>query len=443
MILSLGIYTLLVAGTVTDGRASMWLFPIALILMCLAVTSGRKYPDIDGISPRSGLLRVAIFLIPVCELLFVLTHLRGLPSIGFTVMLALVLSYLVEDPGWFGRNRAWLLTGVFAAMGFMMLYHAGDPGIDVWEFQTMASKALLSLKNPYAQLYPNLYGPHTPFYSSAVLVDHGQFVRSYPYTPITMLLDLPGYLLGDVRWMDLGAAIVCTTLLVLSLREAGFAPGHFVELLPLGILVHPRLPYLIDLSWTESLLGACTAVFVWAALRNPRSALTWIALGLLFGMKQYTVLFVPLLLCQSVIPRSSVLKAMALAALSLVPFLISDFGSTWFGLVTFQLVQPFRPDSLSAQIWFANYFGHPPQWWIPLVLVALCYPALLYRTRNSSLGYTLFGFEFILMVLVFFNKQAFFNYYWFIAFVSLCVVVVALAGSRRATGTGSPPAEPA
>ena len=95
----------------------------------------------------------------------------------------------------------------FCVAGYIAFnYHAKDPRIDVFMFQMNGCWALRHGLNPYAFRYPSLYPPGTPFYGAGVVDAHGMLTVGFPYPPLSLLLTMPGYLLGgDVRYSHLAA----------------------------------------------------------------------------------------------------------------------------------------------------------------------------------------------------------------------------------------------
>src|SRR6267143_5285068 len=99
----------------------------------------------------------------------------------------------------------------------------------------------------------------------------------------------------------------------------------------------------------------------------PIWALSGAAIGLLAASKQYAVLFVvPLAL--SMPRRRGLWVAAAVLIAVLAPFAIDDPAGFWRSVVRFQLVQPFRFDSLSLEPFAARLIGPAVQ---PFALAGL------------------------------------------------------------------------
>jgi hypothetical protein len=91
-----------------------------------------------------------------------------------------------------------LLVGVHLAMGLMRVA-ARVPGIDVYDIQMLAASAAARPK-PVRDHVPRPLRPGAGIYPSGVVVD-GVVQCGYFYPPLSLLFDMPGYLLGgDVRY---------------------------------------------------------------------------------------------------------------------------------------------------------------------------------------------------------------------------------------------------
>ena len=123
------------------------------------------------------------------------------------------------------------------ALAATVILASPSPGIDVWEIQQRGAEGLLSGRNPYSLPYVNIYGPGTPFLDPALLTPDGRFITAYPYMPLVLLLDVPGAMLGDVRWTML-AALAASAFLIRWLGkgsvEAELA-GALLLLQPAGL----------------------------------------------------------------------------------------------------------------------------------------------------------------------------------------------------------------
>lgn len=323
------------------------------------------------------------------------------------------------------RYPAIVVLGI--ALGAIVILASPSPGIDVWTMQRDAAAALMEGRNPYSLAYPNIYGPGTPFLDPSLLTPDGRYVTAFPYMPLVLLLDIPGALIGDVRWTML-AALASSAFLLRRLGKGSLESelaGALLLLQPLGWMV-------LELAWTEPLALAGLLLLA-LAVTTSRSRSSWVAwalpgvaAALAVSTKQYVLVlalpFLPLF-PPGVRLRAVILATCGAAALA-IPFLAVDPSGFIRGVVEFQVRQPFRADALS---WPAavHAIGGPklPPW--PAFLLAASVMTLSLRHRMTT-GRAMLAASATWIVFVAFNKQAFANYYW-LAVGLLCASVALLS----------------
>src|SRR5262249_52828510 len=149
-------------------------------------------------------------------------------------------------------------------LGIWQICALPKPLIDVWVLQQHADATLLQGENPYATEYPPiqdavLYGP--------AVVRDGR-IQTFPYPPLQLLLTLPGYLLGDVRYVMLAALLGAAAVMASVGRTGGEQSGWASELAAVLLLCHPQNCFILNWAWTEPLLCAAFAASVWSAIRR-------------------------------------------------------------------------------------------------------------------------------------------------------------------------------
>ena len=308
----------------------------------------------------------------------------------------------------------WLVVASFAVL------HAGlvaltvltsDPVIDVHVFLSHGAEALLQGQNPYSVTYPNIYGPEeTSLYYGPGVVERGQVTYGAPYPPFSLLWAVPGYVLGDVRLASLAATMVLAALMYGRGRESR---GVALSIL---LVTLPTTGHVIGGSWTESSIAALLGGAVWAVTRR-RFMVAAVLLGLLFASKQYMVVALPCLwLLRPYATKARVAVFTGVAAASVVPFLLWNPGDFWRAIVEFQLIQPFRPDSLSLLVWLVNHgwtSGRSASGVLPLAVGAAIAVAVAWRAKPGATSFAAaLGLSLLGTVLL--SKQAFVNYYYLV-----------------------------
>ncbi len=304
-----------------------------------------------------------------------------------------------------------LFMGAMLLIGLWFLHWDGRPEIDVFEFQQQGCAALGAGQNPYAMTFANIYPDNTPFYAPGLVVG-GRLQFGYIYPPLLLGLECPvGLATGDVRfahWLALLAAAMLTWQ----------AARNHRSLLAIAVLLTtPRALFLVEQAWTEPFVILGLAAVLWAALRKP-AWLPWI-FGALLGTKQYLVLVAPLglLLVDRTQWKPRLLlaffgRAAVVLAVLHVPALAENPQAFWRSVVTLQMLQPFRPDSLS---WLAAWStdGKPPVGvWIAFILALLAVVLNLWRAPRTPAGFAA-AVATVMLAFLALNKQAFWNYYHF------------------------------
>ena len=409
---------------------------------------------------------------------YLLLRVRGDPQItlAFATVAILGLIQFVEI-----RNRLkWPLMAImvlsFCIAGEMAFnVHSKYPGIDVFMFQSGGAHGFLHGMNPYTLVYPNIYPADTPFYGAGVVntlrplpqgfIDFwhraipeivypnglypvgarhplmlgadGVLTVGYPYPPFSMILTLPGYLLGgDVRYSHVAAMGISAGLIAVT------RPGRVASLAAALLLLMPRALYVLDLSWTEPLLVLTFSFVMFCAFRW-RKALP-VALGLYFSTKQYTILTLPLLPLLIGGPQhwrslgKILLKAAVVVAVINIPFLLWDFHGFVRSLVVFQFLQSFRMDALSYLVFIRQYVPNLPlPAWIALLPLVVIIPVSLRRLPNSPAGFCA-AVTAVHLFFFAFNKLAFCNYYYFVIATACWAVAVGKFAKVKETGAEIP-----
>jgi hypothetical protein len=328
-----------------------------------------------------------------------------------------------------------IMAGAFFFAGEIAFnYHAKDPRIDVFNFQTTGSWALRHGFNPYSFTYPNIYGAGTPFYGPGVVDAHGNLTVGFPYPPLSLLMVMPAQLIGrDVRY----AMVIAMGLSAVLMGAA--RPGRIGALAAAVFLLTPRAIYVLDLAWTEPLLVLTFSLTMFCACRWPK-ALPW-CFGLYLSTKQYAVLAIPLLPLLVEGPqvgkafRDTLVKACVVVAATHLPFFIWNSHAFFRSLVQFQLMQPFRLDALSYLVFVYNHTGGVKlPIWTSLLPLGIAIAIGLRRAVHSPAG---FAAAVTLVHLAFFafNKQAFCNYYYFVIAAACWSIATARIGPPFAIKT--------
>jgi hypothetical protein len=330
-----------------------------------------------------------------------------------------------------GRFTLPLLIGLQSVAAVWVIGRDADPFIDVFEFQTQSSKALLNGVNPYDIHFDSIYDLDSTrrlYAPGDFSADGRRLLFGYVYMPLTLLLTIPGYLLGDVRY-SMVAAVALAALLMGLMR-----PGRLGIAAAAGLLFMPRTLNVIDFAWTEPLAVALLALTVFCAIRFPK--LTPFAFGLMLASKQdmpFALVLSPLLFGWEWRPLlAALLRAAVTALVVTLPLVLSDVGAFVHSAVLFQLHQPFRPFALSFLVLWHPSADNPPSATIGFIALVVVAGLALWRLRpgpaNFAAGLAVSYFAFFA-----FNKHAFMNYYFFVIAALWCSVAALDLPSSPAT----------
>ncbi len=412
-------YALLVADGMLPG------LPYALGAVALVLVAPKRWWQP---SPR---------LMPFWVALAAALVLKRTPAYGWvdtavivlTVLQALIAIAACVRPRLATRGAMAAALGIYATTGALLITCSPPPRIDVLELQQDGARALVEGRNPYAVTYANLY---TPEETQRFFGDQRTELREYPYPPASLLVTTMARLVGgDVRWAFLGAQLGVAALLFALAREAGHGAGAALALATIHLL-HPRGLFLLERAWTEPLLAGSFLVVILLVVQR-RIRWLGVALGLFVGVKQYSVLALPLLFRDGRIPRRAWLEALGVAIALALPFLVWSPHDLVNDVVLFQLRQPFRADALSIPAYLASVAG----WRAPSVLAlagAGAALALEWRQVGPTAPPSRLPLAVAVVYAAFFllAKQAFCNYYYFVG-----VLFLAAAALVRPAPAGS------
>jgi hypothetical protein len=275
------------------------------------------------------------------------------------------------------------VIGLAGLAGILGIRATPAPTIDDFHILQGSAKALLHLRNIYAQPWPGSDG------------------HLLPYLPGSAALLTPFYLLfSDVRYGLLAALVLAALAVRASSRQ------HAGAVLAGLVVCYPWVLYVVEQSWPEPLLLALLAGMVLAVGRNrPVLAVVCFAAALL--TKQHVVILLPLAAVWPAFGWRRTLASVLAAIVLTIPWIIAGPRNFWHGAVTYNLNLPPRHDSLSV-FTTAIRMGHTPSFaLVPLVMLAALVAALRWLPRTAA-GFTL-GSAWLLGMFDLVNKQSFFN----------------------------------
>jgi hypothetical protein len=436
---------LLAAGSLTLAAALVAAHAPGLALLLLAVFAVAALLAVDGARTGSMTLpgRARTWVVgsgaALSGLTMVVRFEVGNLGLRVACAAAVVLLAVIASKPPAGVPASLAMAALALVQGgvLLSLVLTRDARIDVVTFLTDGSRAVLHGADPYTAHYPNIYPPSQAalLYGPGIVGPGGMLTVGLPYPPASLVVAVPAFLLGDVR---VGALVLLLGMAVLLHRTgspAGRAPAVMLACAP-GLLE------LVFFGWTE---GVILGLFMAAAWLGARGR--WLAaaavLGLALASKQYFVVTVPCLwLLRELVGRARVAVLVGTAAAVTLPFVVWNFAGFWRSVVQFQLLQPFRTDSVSLLVWSVNTFHWPgPAVYgaLPLVVGLLVGVATARWMRPGVPGF-LTATSLSLLATTVLSKQAFLNYYFLIGGLLVLAAWAATVPSLRGEAVPSPKA---
>ncbi len=358
-------------------------------------------------------------------------HLVNTIIAALTVAALMPIALVLEKP-W--RSRVLIVLAASVVLLLLVtrrhvLWASPQPFIDVWNSSVQAVRYFLDGKNPYMENYVDIYGGRY------------DYIPSFPYLPMWLLWSTLFAWIGKGAF-DVRASLVAADVIIVG-ALIGLGRAYWKEwerpLLAAAVwLACPISLFILEQSWIDTLLSAALALSFWFLAKR-----WWLAAGLAVGAacatKQYAIIAGGLLLIwvwraggkQAALRFFGAAAGFALALV--IPFMLSDPGRfTKFTLSSWADAKP-RPDSLSLAAFIAHTldFGTPEGmqehyskigWIGPAAVLALV--AVLWRRKNPTLRSAIVFVGLAYGWMFEFARQAFCNYYHFVAFFFLVAALL-------------------
>lgn len=338
---------------------------------------------------------------------------------------------LLEDGESFSGGARWALLG--AATVLVGCWLTVPARIDVFVFQDVAAERLRDGINPYLYGYPNYYSDvETARIYGPGLSVNGELQAGFPYPPMSLLLSTGGWLLGDPRLAH-GLAVLGTAWLMMAMVPHAWTSRAAAVL----FISTPMLMHVIRQSWTEPFLVALLVLTLWLMRRGRTGSA--VALGLFLAVKQYAVIFLPVVLGLAPAFRGgrrlrAAWVAIATAGAVTLPLALWHPPEFLFSVGLWQFQQPFRADAMSLPSVLAGVLGVPPPWLQLAMVVTATATAIWWSLRRLARDWpsVAVGVAVVMLAFLLLNKQAFTNYY----LVALSAMCLALSLSPASSGGG-------
>lgn len=408
------------------------LIATGLFLICFLV--GRFKPDALLLSSDDSVENKGVFAVGVLfavllsqdhELLYAsvtwgVNSLRGLTSAAGLLALIALIGVIYFPKGLCDRLVMVAIASAAAcliAARFIVPFASPEPFIDVFWINSWAVNDFLHGKNPYSQVYPDIYKGH-----------YG-YQPGFTYWPTYLLAaTLPGALNLDLRFLNILSDLSFAALLFWFSMRSKFT---LKMAWPLALiwLAMPVSLFIIEQAWIDPFMLVLAAGSI-LAFRFRRLDLAALLGGLTMSSKQYGFI-VPALLTVAILGSMGWKSALrfcliagATISLIMIPFIMWDFSGFYKNTVQILMLIPMRVDSLTIPAFFVNSFGYE----IPGILLLGAYMAVFIAClckvwrfpKTSSICFVAtfcYGFLFLM------GKQASANYYAIVLGLALLALI--------------------
>src|SRR5258708_18368996 len=96
------------------------------------------------------------------------------------------------------RRRGWWFAGVvimYCVIAGWLIRQVPVPLMDVWILQTEGLRALAHGHNPFSAAFVDVYG-RPEMYSAGAIGADGLVHQGFPYPPVVVWMEFPGFLIG-------------------------------------------------------------------------------------------------------------------------------------------------------------------------------------------------------------------------------------------------------
>jgi len=367
-----------------------------------------------------------------------LFYLISIQSICAMIVLAVILINL-----FFKTKKLMLIGVVLVCLAILINFTiyaivpkvSPAPFIDVFIIMTEGADQLLNGINPYKQLYADIYEGQY------------QYTPRYIYWPVVAYsLTLFRLITGDVRYAYVFSLLLTSIGAMIFIYREVKRPIMWMIVVcwlcfPVGLLV-------LEQTWVETLLlpaGLGLAV----CLYFKRFIGAAIFLGVLCATKQFLLFFAlsTFIYIWRHYGWRSFLRVILICSLTTIlidlPFLIMDTDAflkrTVFEVANYEI----RTDSFSWISVFARYLKVFTNWYWAVGVFTVSFLASviwLYLCRKPLLSQLLGSNVFVYSCVFIFGKQAFCNYYYYLAFLVWLTIFFWMVEGLKAPSSKSLPA---
>lgn len=331
-----------------------------------------------------------------------------------SIAFILSLLYLFDDSSLvFVKSKFKYLIVIFIIVHFLMIVSSPDPKIDIFRSLKYGSAGLLSLKNPYQEVFPQLY--------------QGKILNYFSYFPTILFYFFPFQIIfGDVRIGIIFAQLIIAFLLNRLFQKNKIQP-EMSQILILLFLYFPLNSYITEQSFVDVVIVLGTVLllyYIYYPLNNNK--FLYLISMFLMNTKQIFFVLTPLFLYKNNYFKDmkSAIKCYFFSSLLSLPFILWSWRDFLYDTVFIYFQPPHGVSadaSLNIRSLLVNFFHISVGQNIFLILTGILLLIVLFK--RSSQKYSLFR-DFSIFFLGFFivGSFAYMNHYYLAA--SLILVYI-------------------
>lgn len=374
-------------------------FILLLSIIFLLIGSVKKNIfKTDFFSPKILLLLLSLLSLAVYGGLYQKNVILILLSFALlTLNVFLSLLFVKNDNAKVHKSIFLAMLAIAMLVRLFMIWSSPSPHIDVYDFLRLGALGFARGENPYTMTYTKLYKNVTPDY--------------YQYLPGMIFQTIPFVaVLGDPRYALIAAEFLVAFLIfkISKKKEDGF-------IYSLIILNNPISSYMIEQSYTEPLILALLVLFAWFFVRK-KNYIAAITFGLLLATKQHAIVLLPILF-QLFSKLKNKIKLFFLmvftATIIILPFYFWSPADFMHDTVFLLINSPPRYDGLTF-FSFLYRFGISYNFILSAGIISFSL-LFIYTRKLTDLSSFFYLSASIFLVIFFFNKWSYINYYYFIA----------------------------
>lgn len=318
-------------------------------------------------------------------------------------------------------------VGFYIMAQWLVLRASPFPVIDVFVNASLAADYFLAGKNPYAQMYPDIYG--------------GAYGKEYPtsygYWPAYLLVSLVPRVLGDVRLLNIFCFLLIAILYFVDQKS-----DNRKKLRPEFLFLFFAIPnsfFVNEQAWID--IPLVVFLFILATFfRKPGFLVPGVLAGLIIAYKQYAFVAVFLIFISwfRLFGSKEIFLRLFASGLTflifLLPFASTDWTAFFDSTISGYIKALPRPDSSNIPNILKYYFQAelPGAIWVLISLGGLLLFSWKQFTENNTTQKLLLNISLSYSVVFLLGKQAFANYFY------LCISLLILSNATSEIDVKTP-----